>query len=188
MIPLAAVARLAPVALAGMLLAGTACTRTAREGETTAGPSATADASRAAPIASEATPADHLAPGELVEGTSLAFGIPLPRDMRVTQSFVDLVSATGPVSVHALARYLGARLEGGTLREGTESATFEQVTARGKREPELLVKIASAPGGTRLEIHKVTRQQVRLLPDEESRWRQVGLTPQGKVIDPSHAE
>jgi hypothetical protein len=90
--------------------------------------------------------------------------------------------------VHSLAQYLGARLEGGTLREGTEAATFEHVAARGKPAPELLVKITSSFAGTRLEIHKVTHQQVHLLPDEEARWRQVGLTPQGKVIDPSHAE
>jgi hypothetical protein len=134
------------------------------------------------------TPLDHLAPGELVEGTERAFGIALPRDMHVTQSFVYLVSATGPVSVEALSRYLSARLVGGTLREGKEAATFEHVAARGKPEPELLVKITSTFGGARLDIEKVTHQQVRLLPDEESRWRQVGLTPQGKVIDPSHAE
>ena len=110
------------------------------------------------------------------------------RGMQVTQSFVDLVTATGPVSVPSLARYLGARLEGGTLREGKEAATFEHVAARGKPDPELLVKITATFGGARLEIHKVTHQQVHLLPDEEARWRQVGLTPQGKIIDPLHTE
>jgi hypothetical protein len=177
-------ARLAPVGLAGVLVASTACRHTAREdpNATVAAPSGTS----VVPMAS--TPPDHLAPGELVEGTERAFGIALPRRMQVTQAFVDMVTATGPVSVHDLAGYLGARLEGGTLREAKESATFEHVAARGKPEPELLVKITSTFAGARLEIHKVTHQQVHLLPDEEARWRQVGLTPQGKVIDPSHAE
>jgi hypothetical protein len=185
---IAPAARLAVAVLASALLAP-ACTRKTPGAEHTSGPSATGGpSSQAGAGTSQATPPDHLAPGELVEGTNRAFDIALPRDMQVTQSFVDLVSATGPVSVHALARYLAARLEGGTLREGTESATFEHVMARGKPELELFVKIASVLGGSRVEIHKVTHQQVRLLPDEEARWRQVGLTPQGKVVDPSHAE
>lgn len=171
--------------LVGVLMASTGCTRTAREGTSDANATGAAP-SAVAPLAS--TPPDHLAPGELVEGSERAFGIALPRGMQVTQSFVDLVAATGPVSVHSLTQYLGARLEGGTLREGKEAATFENVAARGKPDPELLVKITSSFAGTRLEIQKVTHQKVHLLPDEEARWRQVGLTPQGKIIDPSHAE
>jgi hypothetical protein len=179
--------RRAGLGLAGVLVASAACTRTAREGTSDANATGAASAGTSvAPVGS--TPPDHLAPGELVEGSERAFGIALPRGMQITQSFVDLVVATGPVSVQALSRYLGARLEGGTLGEGKDSATFEHVAARGQREPELFVEIRSTFGGARLEIHKVTHQQVHLLPDEEARWRQVGLTPQGKVIDPSHAE
>jgi hypothetical protein len=177
-------ARLALVSLGGVLLLATACRR--QTGEGGSGPSS--EGSRTAPIASKTTPPDQLAPGELVEGLERAFGIALPRGTEVAQSYVYLVSATVPAPVHAVAKYLSARLEGGTLREGTESATFEHVTARGKPEPELIVKITSVFAGSRLEIQKVTHQQVRLLPDEEARWRQVGLTPQGRVLDPSHAE
>jgi hypothetical protein len=179
-------ARGALVALAGVLVASTAC-RKAHEGSSDPNDTgATPSGTPVVPVAS--SPPDHLAPGELVEGTEQAFGIALPRGMQVTQSFVDLVTATGPVSVPSLSRYLGARLVGGTLREGKDAATFEHVAARGKPEPELLVKITSTFAGARLEFHKVTHQQVHLLPDEEARWRQVGLTPQGKIIDPSHAE
>jgi hypothetical protein len=180
-------ARGALVALVGVLMASTACSRKAHDGSSD--PNDTGAASSGNPVVPMASaPPDHLAPGELVEGSEQAFGVALPRGMQVTQSFVDLVTATGPVSVQSLSRYLGARLVGGTLREGTDAATFEHVAARGKPEPELLVKITSTFAGARLEINKVTHQQVHLLPDEEARWRQVGLTPQGKIVDPSHAE
>jgi hypothetical protein len=186
----AGVARLALVGLAGALLAATACRRQSGEGGKGSDPSgAGGERSAAAPVASLGTPPDHLAPGELVEGKERAFGIALPRGTEVTESFVDLVKATAPASLHAVASYLSARLEGGTLREGTESATFEHVKVRGQPEPELTVKITSVFAGSRLEIQKVWHpQQVRLLPDEEARWHQVGLTPQGRVVDPTHAE
>jgi hypothetical protein len=163
---------------------GSACTRQQPDGAPETSPSGT----HARAPEPGAPPVDHLAPGELTEGSQKAFGVPLPRDVQVTQSFVDLVSATGPVSVRSLVRYLSTHLEGGSLREGAEAATFEHVTARGQPELELMVHIGSVFGGSRIEIHKVPRLPAAVLPDEESRWRQVGLTPQGRVIDPTHFE
>ena len=170
---------------AAAAIAGVGCTQRSREAadsQATPGPSPVNAPKPTAP------PADHLAPDELVEGTRKALGVALPQDLQVTQSFVDVVSATGPVSVHALVQYLAARLEGGSLREGKEAATFEHVHARGVPEPELLVRIGSVLGGSRLEIHKVTYLSGSALPDEASRWRQVGLTPQGKLLDPTHLD
>lgn len=124
-------ARANGLAVVASALLAQACVRAQPDGEAQPTPSATlAVATAPAP----ATPVDHLAPGELVEGPREAFGIALPRDLQVTASFVDAVSAKGPVSVHSLVQYLGARLAGGSLREGTEAASFEHVTARGKPE------------------------------------------------------
>jgi hypothetical protein len=132
---------------------------------------------------------DHLAPGELVEGTQLAFGVPLPREIQIEQSFVDLVRAKGPVGVHSLAAYFTARLEGGGLREGSEAATFEHVRPRGRPEPELVVRIAARLGGAFVEIQKVaTPASAEPSLDEVTRWRRSGLTPKGKIIDPTHLD
>ncbi len=178
-------ARANGLAVVASALLAQACARAQPDGEAQPTPSATlAVATAPAP----ATPVDHLAPGELVEGPREAFGIALPRDLQVTASFVDAVSAKGPVSVHSLVQYLGARLAGGSLREGTEAASFEHVTARGKPDLELRVRITSELGGSRLEIHKVPHLAAPVLPNEESRWRRVGLTPQGKILDPSHLD
>jgi hypothetical protein len=170
--------------VAAAAIAGAACARQSREADTQSAPGPTPVG---APEAS-AAPADHLAPGELVESARKALGVALPQDLQVTQSFIDLVSATGPVSVHALVQYLAGRLEGGSLREGKEAASFEHVHARGIAEPELYVRIDSVLGGSRLEIHKVTHLPASPMPDEASRWRQVGLTPQGKLLDPMHID
>ena len=135
-----------------------------------------------------ASPVDHLAPGELVEGREQAFGLMLPRDVRVKESFVDLVRAEAPVTVHSLVTYFAGHLEGGSLREGAQAATFERVKARGTAGPELLVRIGTGLGGARIEIQKVTTPPVEPLPDEAARWRRVGLTPNGKLVDPTHLD
>jgi hypothetical protein len=140
------------------------------------------------PTEVSAAPADHLAPGELLEGREQVFGVALPRGMQVTASFVKVIYANGPASVHALVQYFRARLEGGSLREEDRVATFEHVKGRGQPDLDLLVRIAPAPDGASVEIRDATPPPAPVLPDEASRWRQVGLTPAGRLIDPSHLE
>jgi hypothetical protein len=151
------------------------------EGDTTsAAPSTT-------PLPS-APAADQLAPGELVEGRTKALGVTLPRDLQVDSSFVDLVYASGPVGVHALAQYFRAHVTDGSVREGPDAATFEHVHAPGVAGKELEVRILLHAGGSRVELRDTTPPPLPALPDESARWRQVGLTPKGRLADPTHLD
>jgi hypothetical protein len=146
-------------------------------------PSATAPLTGAAP---SGVPADHLAPGELVEGREVAFGVPLPRGVLVERRYPDIVYASGPMPVHSLAAYFQPRLRGGSLREGPSAATFEHVSQPNEPNAELLIHIEADLGKTRIELTSFHHSEAPVLPDEASRWRQVGLTPQGKILDPTH--
>ena len=64
-------------------------------------------AASAQPTAS-AVPVDHLATGELLEGSAKAFGLVLPRGVRIDAAFSDVVYASGPAH-RALAAAIGAR-------------------------------------------------------------------------------
>jgi hypothetical protein len=167
----------------GLALLAAACGRGAPQ----RGDGQSPDTTPAGPGGS-ATPTDHLAPGELAEGPERAFGIALPRDLQIKRSFVDVVYARGPVSVHSLVRYFAARLDGGSAHEAIDGATFEHVRAHGKPGEELLIQISSVFDGAGVEIHTVTRPPAPNLPDEAARWRQVGLTPDGKLTDPTHLD
>ncbi len=151
----------------------------------------TAQSRPAAPVTSPSASArspDQLAPGELVEGGSKAFGVPLPRELHVDASFADVVYASGPLGVHPLVQFFRARLADGGLREGPEAATFEHVHALGKPEKDLLVRIALQGGASRVEFRDTTPPMLPVLPDDSARWRQVGLTPQGRLADPTHLD
>jgi hypothetical protein len=139
--------------------------------------------------ATEPTPVDHLAPGELVEGTEYAFGLALPRELHVEGAFVDVVYARGPAAVHPVVRYLRQRLEQGDIREEEATATFDHVRVRGKPGPMFAIRIlASEAGGVRVEMRDVTPQPAPNLPDDSARWRHVGLTVNGKLADPAHLD
>jgi hypothetical protein len=160
----------------------------------------------AAPLlAPSAPPADHLAPGELIEGTQRAFGVLLPQVVRVRESFVDAVYASGPTTVAALVPYFRAHLRGGDLHVGELLATFDHVHAppsseapsgadhggRPAQDPgsrELRVRIATSPDGARVDIRDTTPPVIPAMPDDSARWKAAGLTPHGKVVDPTHLD
>ena len=135
-----------------------------------------------------AAPVDHLAPGELLEGGQHAFGIVLPRDLPIEEAFVDVVYANGRVPVHAVVQYLRPRLQEGDLREGDSAATFDHVKVRGQPGLELRIRITTAPEGTRVELRDSTPHPAPNLPDEAARWKQAGLTPDGRLANPTHLD
>lgn len=141
-----------------------------------------------APPQASALPADHLGPDELVEGHEQVFGVTLPRGVLVERRYTDLVQASGPMPVHALVKYFQDRLKGGSLREGAVAATFEHVSQPGAPDAELTIHVEATLGKTRIDLTSYHRQEAAKLPDEPARWRSVGLTPNGKLIDPSHVE
>ena len=141
------------------------------------------DTAPAAPAA-----VDHLADGELLEGSERAFDVPLPRNLRVDGAFVDAVYASGPVPLHPLVQYFRARLRGGELREGEASATFDRAHAAGKPGRSLNIHVITSTEGVRVEIRDLTPPVLPELPNEAARWQRVGLTPDGHLADPQHIE
>lgn len=140
-----------------------------------------------APVAtasSEQPPVDHLAPDELLEGTQVALGVTLPRDLRLEGAFDNAAYARGTASVHSLVQYFRARLHDGGLREGETSATFEHVHAPARPGHELNVHIGTTLGGVRVELRDTTPAIPLSAADDEARLRQVGLTRDGRWIDP----
>jgi hypothetical protein len=155
-----------------------------RSGRGEDGPAGTAPSA----IHTDSPPRDHLADGELLEGDGRAFDLQLPRGLRVEGSFVDVVFAAGPLPVHSLVQFFQPRLIGGDLREGPDAATFVHVQVAQKPGRKLTVHIARGPRETRLEIRDETPPPPQNLPDEAARWRAVGLTSDGRLVDPTHLQ
>jgi hypothetical protein len=141
-----------------------------------------------APVAT-APPLDHLAPEELVEGTEQAFGLTLPRGVHVESSDRGDVHAVGLVALHAFVKYLRAHVQESDLDEGDQFADLRKVKLHGK--PGALYQMHLSPAGfrgTMLLVQDVTPVPAPDLPNEAERWKAVGLTPNGKVLDPTHLD
>jgi hypothetical protein len=182
-----------PARLARRTLAATGCVTigtlsAACHGSSAVGETASLAASAAAVRAPPPVPADQLAPGELLEGTDKALDVTLPRGLHVDGRFADLVLTSGPLGVHPLVAYFQAHVQGGDLREGSTTATFDHVTAHDHPDRPLSVRILKAGDGVHVDIRDVTPPKLPDLPDEAARWKQVGLTPSGRLLDPTHLD
>jgi hypothetical protein len=133
-------------------------------------------------------PADHLADGELLEGTAIALGVTLPRGIKIDETFGTTVYASGSVRLHPFVEYLRAHLKDGELREGEASATFKDVTPAGKDGPRLTIHLGRVRDYIQVDMHDETPPVLPPLPDDAARWKRVGLTPSGRIMDPHHLD
>lgn len=164
-------------AIAALVLA--ACHRSG--GEDAAGTGSTGAVDAAAPA-----PPEHLAPGELVEGKEKAFGLALPRDVTVEHRYADVVWAHTNLQPAAVADFFKKRVDGGRSSITLNEATLEDVEVPGQPDKHLTIHLVYSPShvATRIEIRDVTPPSLEGLPDEASRWRAEGLSPDGKILDP----
>jgi hypothetical protein len=138
-----------------------------------------------------ATPVDHLAPGELLEGTEKAFGLVLPRGMHVQNALMSSVWAVGTVKMDDMANYVRVRVRGGTGTRGVVGTVFDNVTAPAEPNRILHIMVSRLPAsdGCRIEVRDITPAPPLPIPTTEvERFRAAGLTPDGKFIDPQHRQ
>lgn len=138
-------------------------------------------------------PVDRLAPGELAEGV-VVFGVTLPRGMKVKNNGHEWVMAVGNLKFEQVASYMRDHLEAERVETGPAKTLFTGVTTtdNGKAR-KLRVEVADTGSGlrTRIDLYDETPVEV---PDDykelsvPDRWKRVGLTPDGKPIDPEKFE
>lgn len=162
-----------------------ACACQTRNGDESAAPASTAKPSVALAAAVDAGPRDHLAPGELIEGKTTAFGITLPRGFVLRSAFSDMAIAEGPAKPADVANYLRARVPARSAMVGAASTIFDHVQTEPGRE--LVVKVEPMPvgQGTLISIRDVSPPPPDGLTVDQ-RWREAGLTPEGRIADPTH--
>jgi hypothetical protein len=146
----------------------------------------TPDPSQAAP--GPATP-DRLPPGELLEGEARAFGLPLPRQMKLEAITKRVAHARGEVSSAVLADYLRQRVLAQHVELAERKLVFPQVQLRGDPKRTML-RLELIDEG--LTTHLIVENLMGPPPIEgltdEQHWKRAGMTPDGKLIDPQKLE
>lgn len=142
-----------------------------------------ASASAAAPL-----PADHALPGELAEGAEKAFGLNLPRRMSVTARFPDAVFAQGDVAPDLVASYVRDRVLAAKIEADPVKTIFLRATSRAEPGRVMRIDVVGRGGATELFVRDETQAPAKEGLTTEQRWRELGLSPDGKPLDPTHLE
>ena len=134
---------------------------------------------------SSAAPIDQALPGELAEGTELAFGLPLPRIVTIRRRFDDVLFATGDAPPDQVANYVRQRVSADKIETGPEKTLFTRATVKGKPGPLVTVSVIANGGRTDIEVRDVTPKPEMKGQSPDERWRALGLQPDGTPLDPT---
>jgi hypothetical protein len=110
--------------------------------------------------------------------------------MEIREAFSSVVYAWGPVDPMKLANYLRAQVKGGSISVGAAATVFDQVTApaNGKRLLRLRVDAIGQGRAARLEVRDITPPPLAPAANETERWKKVGMSSDGKLLDPTHLQ
>jgi len=134
-------------------------------------------------------PVDRLAPDELAAGNAEVWGFVVPREMRVEHRYKEATHLIGVVKPDALANYVRERVLVSHVEIGAARTIFPDARIKGGAADRVYeFEVIPEPGGTRLLIRDMTPPKILPGLSDAERWRQAGLTPQGRPLDPKAFE
>ena len=139
--------------------------------------------------ASTPKPIDRLAPDELAAGNAEVWGFAVPREMQVEHRYQQVTHLIGHVKPAALANYVRERVIVSHVEIGAARTIFPDARIRGGAPDRVYeLEVIPEPGLTRLTIRDTTPPKVEPGLTDAERWRQAGLTPEGRPLDPKAFE
>lgn len=131
---------------------------------------------------------DSVPDGELAEGTVDAFGLRLPRGMRLEASFDDALFAGGAFSLERVSNYLRKRVEAEHVETAAKKTVFRHATLEGSKVVLHIEVLAASVNKVQVIVRNETPKPPTQGLSEEQRWKQVGLGPDGKRVLPAANE
>jgi hypothetical protein len=133
-------------------------------------------------------PVDTTLPGELAEGKEQAFGVPLPRVMRVIGRFRDVVMAEGPVAPDQVANFFRSRVKAEKIETGPVKTVFSRVSVKSQPDALIMIEVVGRAGTTSVSVRSVPLPRPDDTSSTEERMRRLGLNPDGTLTDPTHLQ
>lgn len=173
--------RIALLALAFVVATGVAlgCRGKPRGGEQSVAPAAS-------------TPPDRLAPGEPAPGQEKAFELLLPRGARIDRSFGGSVYVHVPHPPEKVANWVREQSDDAEAVVGPTGTVFSKMHVRGADTSHHL-RVEISPGVTN-DMTSMVVDRVEDRPKDvpsgsnEELMKKAGLTPEGKLLDPTRVE
>jgi len=147
------------------------------------------DAPTKPPARGASSAPDRLAEGEAPPGVEKAHDLLLPRGTVIERRFGTTIYARVPLSGEDMANSVRRQAVDPEALIGPEGTVFPKVVVKGASpDHHLRVEIMGPRfgGGTRVLVDRIEElPPPQKLPTDEA-MKKVGLTPDGKILDPTH--
>lgn len=130
---------------------------------------------------------DRLPPGKLLEGEVVLFGLRLPRGFTVKEAYGTTTIAIGQANPDDVAEYLRARVQAKHVELGQGKLTFPDCAVVGTNHP-LRIEVTGQNVTTKLFVRDLARPVAKEQKSATERWREVGLSPDGKLLNEHELE
>jgi hypothetical protein len=139
--------------------------------------------------AASSSPPDRLGPGEAPPGRIVAFDLVLPVGSRITARFTETVYAVVPLSLEETATWVRKLAPTAVPIMGAAGTSFDRVVVPGAAAGHHLyvsVRGSGSVASSEVIVDYVEDKPISTAPRPvESVMRDVGLSPDGKMLDPS---
>ncbi|HKO93565.1 MAG TPA: hypothetical protein VJU61_20570 [Polyangiaceae bacterium] len=127
---------------------------------------------------------DRLSGEERLPEAETAFGLALPRGLRLKQAFNDSAHFAGKLPPSAVVEQLGSQLVPSRLELMGMRSVFARVQIKGDTQKRWFrIEVSPMSGGSRLHIQDLTPARVPEGLSPEEMWKLAGRTPDGKPVD-----
>jgi hypothetical protein len=132
-----------------------------------------------------ATP-DRLDKGEKLPEAETAFGLPLPRGMRLARHFNDSAYFTGPMNMASALEHVQKHLDSRQVELVNRRSVFARTHILGGDPDRLFrVEISETARGSQVLIKDITPPPVASARSEAEMWQSAGRKPDGTLLDPN---
>lgn len=130
-------------------------------------------------------PVDTVKDDEIPEGKLVVFGLRLPRDIQIKRRGNTMINVVMEMPFDDVANYFRDRLDGGKVLTGPSNTSFRKATVIATGKHVVDVDVIRIWEGARVIVKDRSPVERPPEPDltEEERWRRLGLTPDGKVLE-----
>jgi hypothetical protein len=133
--------------------------------------------------AAQATP-DRLPPQQRSSETATAFGLSLPKGMRLTRQFNDSAYFMGRLELSSVVEHLKPHLEAQRMEVKPGYTAFENARLKGDTsEKRLRVGVSAEGPGTQVFVQNVTPPPTPRGVSEAEMLRRAGRNPDGTPLD-----
>jgi hypothetical protein len=130
--------------------------------------------------------ADRLSPEEALPEAEIAFGLAMPRGMRLTRYFDDSAYFTGTLDMASVVEQIRGQLLAREVELLERRAVFPMAYIRGDATRRLFrVEVTANRQGSQVYVKNITPAPAPRGLSQAEIWRRAGRNPDGTLLDPN---